>query len=256
MEAQVAYGEAGIGNVTPANLWEQDEEFREILFNLIRIHVVSEDHGADVFERSILRAPTPEQKMRMAKTVMEEYGHHMRFRGLLDELDIDWREFCYGKDHLTTFDVPIETWCDQVVFLALVDRAAAHQFRQFVNSAYEPFRIACRDTLNEEYGHVGFGMDGVKALLDEPGGRSEVEEAVWKWLAVGLASFGSDGSRSSERYRYWGFKSDSNKAMKETYYSQVRGFITGEWGIEIPETVEGFRVAAEARIPAEVAETI
>ncbi len=246
------YGEAGIGNVTPENLWEQDEEFREILFNLIKIHVVSEDFGADVFERSILRAPTPELKMRMSKTVMEEYGHHIRFRGLLDELDIDWKEFCKDKMHLTTFDVPIEDWSDQVVFLALVDRAAAHQFRHFVKSPYEPFRRACQATLNEEYGHVGFGMDGVKAMLEEPGGRETVEKAVWKWLPVGLASFGNDVSRTSDRYRYWGFKTASNVEMKTAYYEQVRAFVAKDWGIEIPETYTEFMEQAGERVPKEL----
>ena len=133
--------------------------------------------------------------MRMAKIVMEEYGHHLRFRALIDELGLDWREFSADKDHLTTFDTPIDDWADQVVFLALVDRAAAHQFRQFVRSPYAPFRKACQDTLNEEYGHVGFGMDGVKDMLETPEGRAAVEAAVPKWLRVGLASFGSDRSR-------------------------------------------------------------
>jgi ring-1,2-phenylacetyl-CoA epoxidase subunit PaaA len=229
------YGEAKIPSVSPETFWEQDEEFRGLQLNLIKIHVVSEEYGADCFEASILRAPTPELKMRMAKTVMEEYGHHLRFRALLDELGIDWREFTQDKGHLTTFDVPIETWTDQVVFLALVDRAAAHQFRHFVNSPYEPFRRACQETLNEEYGHVGLGMDGVKALLETEAGREEVKAAVPKWLQVGLASFGSDKSRSNERYRYWGFKADTNETMRDAYYKQVRGFITRDWGIDMPE---------------------
>ncbi len=229
----VTYGEAGIPNVTPETFWDQDEEFRDLQLNLIKIHVVSEDYGADCFEPSILRAPTPEAKMRMAKTVAEEYGHHLRFRALLDELGLDWREFSAGKDHLTTFDTPIDDWADQMVFLALVDRAAAHQFRQFVKSPYAPFRQACRDTLNEEYGHVGFGMDGVKDLLETPEGRAAVEAAVPKWLGVGLASFGADRSRTNDRYRYWGFKTETNAAMRAAYYRQVRAFAARDWGIEL-----------------------
>lgn len=234
------YGEAMIPNITPETFWDQDEEFQKLQLNLINIHVVSEEYGADCFEESILRAPNPEMKMRMAKTVMEEYGHHLRFRGLLDELDIDWREFSKGRDHLTTFDVPIESWADQVVFLALVDRAAAHQFRQFVRSPYEPFRQASQDTLNEEYGHVGFGMDGVKELLETAEGRKEVEAAVQKWLKVGLASFGSDVSRTNDRYRYWGIKRETNKAMRDAYYKQVRAFVTRDWGIDLPEDPESY----------------
>jgi ring-1,2-phenylacetyl-CoA epoxidase subunit PaaA len=249
------YGEAKLSNVTPETFWDQDEEFRELQLNLIKIHVVSEEFGADCFEASILRAPTPEMKMRMAKTVMEEYGHHLRFRALLDELGLDWREFTRGKDHLTTFDVPIESWTDQVVFLALVDRAAAHQFRHFVNSPYEPFRKACQETLNEEYGHVGLGMDGVKELLRTEEGRREVEAAIPKWLKVGLASFGSNNSRSNARYRYWGIKADTNETMRDAYYKQVRGFITRDWGFDMPDAPEPFmdllpKTDAEAAVAA------
>jgi len=234
------YGEANIPSVTPETFWAQDEEFRELQLNLIKIHVVSEEFGADCFEASILRAPTPEFKMRMAKTVMEEYGHHLRYRDLLDGLGLDWRETSDGKQHLSTFDTPIESWADQMVFLALVDRAAAHQFRHFVKSPYAPFRKASQDTLNEEYGHVGLGMDGVKDLLATPEGRAEVEAVVPKWLGVALRSFGSDNSRTNERYRYWGFKTDTNRNMRDAFFKQVHAFITRDWGIDIGEDSSRF----------------
>jgi ring-1,2-phenylacetyl-CoA epoxidase subunit PaaA len=237
---QLNANKTGIGNVTSDDFFKQDEEFTKLQLNIIAIHVVSEEFGADTFEQSILRAPSADMKMRMAKTVMEEYGHHLRFRKLLEDLKLDWEELVKGKAHLTTFDVPINTWADQMVFLALVDRAAAHQFRHFIKSPYEPFRKACQETLNEEYGHVGLGMDGVKDLLRTPEGRAEVEKAVMKWLPVGLASFGGDGSKTNERYRHWGLKADTNEVMRETYYQQVRAFITKDWGVPLPPTSKEF----------------
>lgn len=225
------------GSISVGDFPKQDPEFQELMLNLINIHVVSELYGADCFEQSILRAPTPEFKMRMARTVMEEYGHHLRFRSLMDELGLDWEEYARRKGHLSTFDTPLESWADQVVFLALVDRAAAHQFRQFVQSPYEPFRKASQETLKEEYGHVGLGMSGVKHLLQEDIGREQVKAAVDKWLPVGLQSFGSDGSKKSELYRRWGIKQDSNKNMRAAYYEQVHSIITQDWGFDLPENM-------------------
>src|SRR5205809_777439 len=98
---------ARIGNVTPANFFEQDEEFKGLQLNLIAIHVVSEEFGADCFERSILRAPNPDMKMRMARSVMEEYGHHLRFRKLLEELNLDWNKIVSDKKHLSTCELPL-----------------------------------------------------------------------------------------------------------------------------------------------------
>jgi ring-1,2-phenylacetyl-CoA epoxidase subunit PaaA len=222
-------------NVTAAEFGQQDPEFQDLMLNLINIHVVSELYGADCFERSILKAPTPELKMRMARTVMEEYGHHLRFRRLMEELGLDWLEYAKRKNHLSTFDVPIDSWADQAVFLAVVDRAAAHQFRHFVQSPYEPFRRACQETLKEEYGHVGLGMDAVKALLETAEGRRSVEGALQKWLPVGLQSFGGDASGKNARYRHWGIKQDTNENMRAAYWAQVRAFITQDWGIALPE---------------------
>ena len=226
--------EHAVKTVTAADFFQQDPEFQDLMLNLINIHVVSELFGADCFERSILRAPTPEMKLRMARTVMEEYGHHLRFRRLMEELGIDWQEYARRKGHLTTFDTPIDSWVDQVVFLAVVDRAAAHQFRHFIRSPYEPFRRAAQETLKEEYGHVGLGMDGVKELLATAEGRTAVEAAVRKWVPVGLQSFGGDKSPRNAKYRRWGIKQDTNENMRAAYYEQIRAFITQDWGIDLP----------------------
>jgi ring-1,2-phenylacetyl-CoA epoxidase subunit PaaA len=230
-----AVAETELKTITAAQFFDQPPEFQDAMLNLINIHVVSELYGADCFERSILRAPTPEMKQRMARTVMEEYGHHLRFRKLMEELGIDWQEYARRKGHLTTFDTPIDSWVDQVVFLAIVDRAAAHQFRHFVRSPYEPFRRACQETLKEEYGHVGLGMDGVKELLATPEGRAQVEAAVRKWVPVGLQSFGGDASPRNALYRRWGIKQDTNENMRALYYDQIRAFITEDWGIDLPK---------------------
>lgn len=233
------YGEVKMPSVDAANFRSQDPEFQDLILNLINIHVVSEDYGADCFERSILRGPTPEFKMRMAKTVMEEYGHHLRFRRLLEELEIDWREVMKAKQHLSTFDTPLENWADQMVFLALVDRAAAHQFDQFIHSPYAPFRQACIDTLREEHGHVGLGMKGTKSLVDQGSeSHAQVAKAVYKWLPVGLQSFGGDASKSNARYRHWGIKQRTNEDMRADYFAEVMPIIRDKWGVNIPDRLE------------------
>ena len=51
---------------------------------------------------------------------------------------------------------------------------------------------------------------------------------------------GGDKSRTNERYRHWGLKADTNEGMRETYYQQVRAFITKDWGIPLPQTSKEF----------------
>ena len=45
----------GIGNVTAETFFAQDNEFTKLQLNIIAIHVVSEEFGADTFEQSSRR---------------------------------------------------------------------------------------------------------------------------------------------------------------------------------------------------------
>src|SRR3546814_6521893 len=101
------------GSVSLQDFRQQDPEFQELMLNIISIHVASEMYGADCFEPSILKAPTAEFMIRMAKTEMEEYGHHLRFRQLLEVPDLDWDEYTRRKGHLTTFATLVDPWAEQ-----------------------------------------------------------------------------------------------------------------------------------------------
>ena len=103
-----------------------------------------------------------------------------------------------------------------------------------MQAPYEPFRRAAQETLKEEYGHVGLGMDAVKELLLTAEGREQVEAALKKWVPIGLQSFGGDKSKKNDQYRRWGIKQDTNENMRLAYYEQIRGFIEHDWGIKMP----------------------
>ena len=97
--------------------------------------------------------------------------------------------------------------------------------------------MACQDTLNEEYGHVGLGMDGVKDLAQDSGGPRRGGE-VGAEMAAGRASPRSAATSRAptSAIRHWGFKSATNEDMRETYYQQVRAFIVKDWGVPLPAT--------------------
>jgi 1,2-phenylacetyl-CoA epoxidase catalytic subunit len=86
-------------------------------------------------------------------------------------------------------------------------------------------------------------MDGVKALLETPERRAEVEAVVPKWLGVALASFGRDKSRTNERFRYWGIKTATNIEMREAYYKQIHSFVTRDWRIELSDDLRDYVAA-------------
>jgi ring-1,2-phenylacetyl-CoA epoxidase subunit PaaA len=88
------------------------EEYRVALRKIVRSHAVNELYGAQVFdEPAIALAPTPYAKWLTCRVAMEEYGHHVRFRELGEQMGIPGPEMTpEGKQPLSIFGFPLKTW--------------------------------------------------------------------------------------------------------------------------------------------------
>ena len=65
------------------------EEYREAVSKLVISHAINELYGAQVFdEPAIAYAPTPYAKWLTCRVAMEEYGHHVRFKQLGEQMGI------------------------------------------------------------------------------------------------------------------------------------------------------------------------
>jgi len=72
-----------------SDLKDAPEEFRTACAKLVISHAVNELYGAQVFdEPAIALAPNPYAKWLTCRVAMEEYGHHVRFRELGEEMGI------------------------------------------------------------------------------------------------------------------------------------------------------------------------
>ena len=68
---------------TAAELAHQPDEYRTAVKKIVISHAVNELYGAQVFdEPAIALAPTPYAKWLTCRVAMEEYHHHVRFKGL------------------------------------------------------------------------------------------------------------------------------------------------------------------------------
>ena len=66
---------------------------RTAVRKIVRSHAVNELYGAQVFdEPAIALAPTPYAKWLTCRVAMEEYGHHVRFRELGEQMGIPEEE--------------------------------------------------------------------------------------------------------------------------------------------------------------------
>src|SRR5215467_13933348 len=85
------------------------EEYRDAVAKLVISHAVNELYGAQVFdEPAIAYAPTPYAKWLTCRVAMEEYGHHVRFRELGEQMGIPAAEMTpQGKQPLSIFGFPL-----------------------------------------------------------------------------------------------------------------------------------------------------
>src|SRR6202140_3843885 len=73
-------------------------DYQLALRKIVRSHAVNELYGAQVFdEPAIALAPTPYAKWLTCRVAMEEYGHHVRFRELGEQMGIPAAKLVPGE---------------------------------------------------------------------------------------------------------------------------------------------------------------
>ena len=111
---------------------------------------VNEFYGARVYDKpAIALAPTPYLKWLTCRIAMEEYGHHVRFRQLGEQIGIpDGRADAEGRKPLSIFEFPMKSWEEFCVVKLLADLAEIIQVEDlmhcsFIRCATSP-RSPCR----------------------------------------------------------------------------------------------------------------
>src|SRR6478609_5205077 len=102
---------------TVEELKNAPEEYREAVSKLVISHAINELYGAQVFdEPAIALAPNPYAKWLTCRVAMEEYGHHVRFKGLGTQIGIPEERMVPGpgKKPLSIFEFPLKTWAQFV----------------------------------------------------------------------------------------------------------------------------------------------
>src|ERR687885_1050218 len=175
------------------------EEFRTAIRKIVRSHAVNELYGAQVFdEPAIALAPTPYAKWLTCRVAMEEYGHHVRFRELGEQIGIPLEEMTpAGKKPLSIFEFPLKTWEEFCVIKLLADLAEILQVEDLLHCTFHPLRNLARMTMPEERFHAQFGKDFCTELCATEEGRRRVQDAIDRYFPILPAFFGSAGSKNN-----------------------------------------------------------
>ncbi len=199
---------------------------------VIASHVRNELAGATVFdEPAITLAPGPQEKWLACRIAMEEYGHHLKFNRLANELDLPDP---MAGPALSVFDFELHTWVEFIVLKAVVDLAEVVLMEDLLQSSYLPLRNLAAKLLPEERFHVSFGRARTTEALKDPGRRPEVQRALDDLVPFTLPFFGRSVSANNQAFRHWGIKRDTNDGARSLFVERARGF-AGDLGLEFPD---------------------
>ena len=221
---------------TVADLAKEPDEYREAIAKIVSSHAVNELYGAQVFdEPAIALAPTPYAKWLTCRVAMEEYHHHVRFKGLADELGISPdRTDPKLKQPLSIFGFPLKTWPEFCVIKMLADLAEILQVEDLLHCTFVPLRNIGRITMPEEKFHAQFGKDFCTELCKTDDGRREVQQAIDDYAPYLPQFFGGAGSKNNEIYRKYGLKERKNEEMREDFLNRARSIVES-LGLRFPE---------------------
>src|SRR5579862_9418337 len=193
---------------TVEELKHAPEEYREAVSKLVISHAINELYGAQVFdEPAIALAPTPYAKWLTCRVAMEEYGHHVRFRELGEQMGIPEAEMTpTGKKPLNIFEFPLKSWEEFCVIKLLADLAEILQVEDLLHCSYVPLRNVARTTMPEEKFHAQFGRDFCTELIKTPEGKSRVQDAVNRYFPYLPHFFGAANSTNNALYRKYSLK--------------------------------------------------
>ena len=221
---------------TAAELAHQPDEYRTAVKKIVISHAVNELYGAQVFdEPAIALAPTPYAKWLTCRVAMEEYHHHVRFRGLAEEIGVAAEMLDPKvKKPLTIFNFELRTWPEFCVIKAIADFAEILQVEDLLHSSFHPLRNLARITMPEEKFHAKFGKDFCMELIRSGEGRA-VQDAINRYFPITPGFFGASKSKNNEIYRHWGLKSRTNDEMRADFVGRVTELVEKDFGLSLPK---------------------
>lgn len=187
---------------------------------------------------TLTRAQSEQDQFWVLRMMAEELRHGYQMLYLL--LNDDWKSLVGqsgeemteeilsmkpGSHVLGAFNIDFDSFVDNIVFCALIDRVGKYQLAMQKVSAYKPMAESMPPMLREEAFHLAAGVVPLRRWMQEAA-RGEIyvtpqhiQKALNKWLPRGLEMFGDERGGSSNIAM--GFKDMVNGEALDLYYLEV-----------------------------------
>ncbi len=218
------------------------EERARHLLAIIRAQASTEFGSIQQHQVTIDRAADDQDRFWVLRVMAEELRHGYQMFSLL--LGQDWSSVSRqsaddmieeilsmqtGSHVLEAFNVDYDSFVDNVVFAALIDRVGKYQLTMQKVCAYKPFAQSMPQMLREEAFHLAAGVIPMRRWV-EKAARGDMcvtlpvlQKSVNKWLPRGLEMFGHEkGGDTNIRL---GFKDKLNAEAQALYYAECQRLV-------------------------------
>jgi benzoyl-CoA 2,3-epoxidase subunit B len=222
---------------------EMSEEEAKHLLAIIRAQASTEFGSIQQHAGTLERAQDDEDRFWVLRVMAEELRHgYQMFHLLLSE---DWSQASggvhgdtmveevlsmqTGSHVLDAFNVEYDSFVDNIVFAALIDRVGKYQLTMQKVCAYKPMADSMPPMLREEAFHLAAGVIPMRRWAKRAAEgnplvtMSMIQKSINKWLPRGLEMFGDE--RGGESNIRMGFKDMKNREAQDQYLEEVRRMI-------------------------------
>jgi 1,2-phenylacetyl-CoA epoxidase catalytic subunit len=221
---------------------ELGEEPAKHLLAIIRAQASTEFGSIQQHEGTLARAQDDEDRFWVLRVMAEELRHGYQMFHLLvsqdwsgvsgqkaEEMVEEILSMQTGSHVLDAFNLEYDSFVDNVVFAAVIDRVGKYQLSMQRVCSYKPFAASMPPMLREEAFHLAAGVIPLRRWVQRAAQgnalitTSAIQKAFNKWMPRGLEMFGHEkGGDSNIRF---GFKNMKNAEAQALYYEECKRMI-------------------------------
>ncbi len=212
------------------------------LLGAIRAQASTEFGSIQQHQLTLARAQSEEEQFWILRMMAEELRHGYQMLHLL--LEDDWTAVSdatgeeiveetlsmrTGSHILGAFNIDFDSFVDNAVFCALIDRVGKYQLAMQKVSAYKPMAESMPQMLREEAFHLAAGVVPLRRWMEQAATgspyvtASDIQKAINKWYPRGLEMFGDErGGGTNVRY---GLKPMKNQEAQDQYIVEVEKLV-------------------------------
>jgi 1,2-phenylacetyl-CoA epoxidase catalytic subunit len=217
-------------------------EAAHILLGQVRAQASTEFGSIQQHQPTLYRAQDPQDQAWALRVMAEELRHGYQMIHLLTS--VDWSSVSdtkpadmveeilgmqTGSHVLAAFNLEFDSFVDNVVFAAFIDRVGKYQLTMQKVSAYKPYASSMPPMLKEEAFHLAAGVVPLRRWVEAAAhgdgliAIDAIQRACVKWFTRALEMFGDDrpDSHGGEEAVKLGLKDMSNRQAQDAYIAEV-----------------------------------